>query len=156
MKIASSFFDPLGLISPIVIQVKVIFQMLCKERIDWEDAVPESILTAWYKFLNLLKEVVEVRVYRLLFNHVKEKVTHVQLHGFSDSSQSAYCAVVYVRIKTSVGICVALLAAKTKVTPLSKLSILRLELLGCVLLNQLIESIVKAANNRVDLNDIRG
>ena len=50
--------------------------MLCKERIDWDDAVPESILTAWYKFLNLLKEVVEVRVYRFLFNHAKEKVTH--------------------------------------------------------------------------------
>ena len=156
LKVAASFFDPLGLISPIVIQVKIIFQMLCKEQIHWDDTVPESILIKWKDFLNLLREVIEVRVNRFLFNQVKEKVTHMQLHGFSDSSQSAYCAVVYVRVKTSIGVCVSLLTAKTKVAPLKKLSIPRLELLACVLLNKLIESIVEAANYRIDCKDIRG
>ena len=38
-----------------------------------------------------------------------------QFHGFCDSSQEAYCAVVYIRIQNSVGISVDLLTASYSV-----------------------------------------
>ena len=43
LKISSSFFDPLGLITPMVIQAKLIFQLMCREQLDWDAVVPENI-----------------------------------------------------------------------------------------------------------------
>ena len=65
----------------------------------------------------------------------------VQLHGFCDSSELAYCAVIYIRKQTSSGVNVMLVTSKTKVAPLKKLSIPRLELLSCLLLSELVASV---------------
>jgi len=35
-------YDPLGLISPIAVKAKVLFQDLCTMKIDWYDLVPEE------------------------------------------------------------------------------------------------------------------
>ena len=35
LKITAMFYDPLGLVSPIVVQSKLIYQSLCKEKINW-------------------------------------------------------------------------------------------------------------------------
>ena len=37
LKTGASFFDPIGFISPIVLQVKSLFKELCKKKIDWEE-----------------------------------------------------------------------------------------------------------------------
>ena len=48
---------------------------------------------------------------------------------------------VYIRVKTTLGIRVRFLCANTKVAPLKKLSIPRLELIGCVLLSKVMEMV---------------
>ena len=65
----------------------------------------------------------------------------VELHGFSDSSQIAYSAVIYVRFKVNGVYFLKLLASKTKVAPLKKTSIPRLELLACLLLTKLMNTV---------------
>ena len=45
-------FDLLGLISPIVIQAKLIFQVLCKQPIDWGINAPHDVVKV--KVNNLL------------------------------------------------------------------------------------------------------
>ena len=63
----------------------------------------------------------------------------VELHGFSDASHRAYAAVVYMRSLYSDGqIDVRLVSSKSRVAPLKKQSIPRLELLGAVLLARLV------------------
>ena len=67
------------------------------------------------------------------------KVKTIQLHGFCDVLESAYAAVAYLRvtdIKDSVT--TSLVIAKTKVSPIKRLTIPRLELCGAVLLARLI------------------
>ena len=61
-----------------------------------------------------------------------------ELHGFCDASHRSYAAVIYILAIYSVGrIGVRLVASKSRVAPLKKRSIPRLELLGAVLVARL-------------------
>ena len=39
----AKIFDPLGIISPVTFQIKVLFQEVCKQKIDWDDPLPTGI-----------------------------------------------------------------------------------------------------------------
>ena len=68
----------------------------------------------------------------------KVQVASLQLHGFSDVSEYAYSSVVYLRMEDTDGNHhVALVASKTRVSPIKHLSIPRLELCGAYLLMKL-------------------
>ena len=68
LKVSSSFYDPLGLISPITIQAKRILQTLCKEKIRWDAIICSEVLDDWRSFLVLLKEKELVRVQRCVLS----------------------------------------------------------------------------------------
>lgn len=108
----------------------------------------DDVKLVWSGLLQELSCLCSLRVPRFVFSLDSSGVNQFQLHGFCDSSQRAYCGAVYIREKSSVGVSVKLLAAKTKVTPLKELSIPRLELLGCVLLSELIRDISVAFETR--------
>ena len=36
LKLTAKIFDPLGFVSPFVIQLKILFQMLCQDKLDWD------------------------------------------------------------------------------------------------------------------------
>ena len=66
-----------------------------------------------------------------------------QLHGFSDASEQAFAAVVYMRSLYEDGsIKVSLVASKTRVAPTKKQTIPRLELLGAVILSRLMNNVI--------------
>ena len=74
----------------------------------------------------------------------------LQLHGFSDASQDAYAAVIFLRASNNQSVSVQLLLAKSRVAPLKRPTIPRLELLGCVIAVRLIRQVKDALN----LNDV--
>ena len=78
-----------------------------------------------------------------------------QLHGFCDSSQTGYAAVVYIRIKSGNGIYSEFVASKTRVAPLSKQSIPRLELLSVLNLSRLITTVEKALEPLVEIDKVQ-
>ncbi|XP_017478258.1 PREDICTED: uncharacterized protein LOC108368030 [Rhagoletis zephyria] len=43
----ASFFDPLGLLNPVMVKCKILMQQLWKLRLAWNEAVPQSIHTEW-------------------------------------------------------------------------------------------------------------
>ena len=68
-----------------------------------------------------------------------------QLHGFCDASERAFAAVIYLRSVCVDGtVEVTLVAAKTRVSPIKKQSIPRLELLGAVILGRLMKNVISS------------
>lgn len=68
----------------------------------------------------------------------------IEMHGFCDASQQAMVATVYLRTTNNKGeVTVVLLATKTKVALLKRLTIPRLELSGAVLLTKLVSQLLQ-------------
>ena len=57
-----SIFDPLGLISPIILCGRVIFQLTTRLKLAWDTPVPDPIRVKWLKWLNTLQELQYVKV----------------------------------------------------------------------------------------------
>ncbi|XP_062542558.1 uncharacterized protein LOC134210530 [Armigeres subalbatus] len=71
----------------------------------------------------------------------------VQIHGFSDASEHAYGACLYLRSIAPDGfVTIRLLAAKSRVAPLNNKSIARLELCAALLLARLLLSVCTSIN----------
>ncbi|XP_071628423.1 uncharacterized protein [Temnothorax longispinosus] len=75
----------------------------------------------------------------------------VSLHGFCDASEKAYGAVLYLRSTTSSGIhIVRLVCSKTRVAPIKRLTLPRLELSAAALLGKLYKSTIKSIRINLD------
>ena len=46
----SSIFDPLGILSPIILEPKLIIQSLWKEKVDWDDEIPYNLKSHFEKW----------------------------------------------------------------------------------------------------------
>ncbi|XP_065356328.1 uncharacterized protein LOC135950722 [Calliphora vicina] len=120
----SRIFDPLGLVSPVVIKFKILFQELCLMNLGWDDPLPPDIAEVWMKYREDLRNLDKLRLPRFIPN-VNTKIT---LHGFSDASLKAYSAVIYCLANDENGnIKLSLVASKTRVSPLKQISLPRLE-----------------------------
>ena len=103
-------------------------------------------------YLCQLAEIKHVSIPRYIFSNIDVIITNIDLHGFCDSSNQAYCAVVYAQVATSSGCVSRIVSAKTKVAPIEQLSIPRLELLSCLLLTELMQSISRLLNDTVKID----
>ena len=74
-----------------------IFQLLCKNKPNWDDEITAEVGLVWAKFLHELTDLKEVRVQRLVWSGISGRHKRVELHGFSDSSEEVYSTVIYVR-----------------------------------------------------------
>ena len=43
LKILAMFYDPIGVLQPIMINLKILFQKLCKAKVDWDGDIPNEI-----------------------------------------------------------------------------------------------------------------
>ena len=99
----------------------------------------DVIYREWSLWRSQLKHLACVHIPRYYFPK-DVTVSHIQLHGFSDASENAYAAVVYIRATDGNGRNhVSLVSAKTEVSPIKRLTIPRLELCGALLLAKLLE-----------------
>ena len=152
LKVTSSFFDPLGILGPVLVQMKLLFQLLCQENVAWDAPLPEQVRRQWRAWLQDPREVQQIMIPRCLYDRVEAVVTSYTLHGFGDASKKVYCAVVYVVLEISSGNYPVLLTSKIGVAPLTKQSIPRLELISGVILARLTSSVKKALQTQVQLD----
>lgn len=76
-----------------------------------------------------------------------DQIEKVQLHGFSDASEQAYGAWIYIVCKSSSGeMSCALMCSKSRVAPLKILSLPRLELCRALLLARLMKMLMTGLN----------
>lgn len=140
MSNVAKLFDPLGLLSPIVIVAKLIIQELWREQCSWDNVGAESIAIKWRELYMELKQLEEIKIPRWV--HTSSAV-RAELHGFCDASEKALGAVIYVRTTNELGdIKISLLVSRSKVAPIkTKPTLPRLELCGALLLTKLIKRV---------------
>ena len=139
-------FDALGWFSPSIIKVKILLQQLWESKVDWDDPIPTAIRDVWLKWRSELDVLSSKHIPRCYFSK-ETRIVSTELHGFCDASEQAYAAVVYLRMTDTDGNTqIALVTSKTKVAPIKRLTIPRLELCGAQLLAQLLHHVKQVFN----------
>lgn len=147
----AKIYDPLGFLSPVTLFVKHLIQLLWVSGTGWDETPPQGVCDLWYRFIDELPLLQNIALPR----HVLPSTHQVQLIGFSDASEKAFSACVYLRVVDSDGmINTHLLMGKTKVSPLKRLTIPRLELCGAHLLSKLIKKILTAYSSTVSFDQV--
>ncbi|GFU77929.1 integrase catalytic domain-containing protein [Trichonephila clavipes] len=133
-------YDPLGLIGPIVTKAKIFIQELWKIKLDWSEQLPPDAMEEWMNFYQKLSKVNNLKIPRCI---LLPATIRIEIHGFSDASEHAYAAVVYIKCFNESGQSqTRLLCSKSRVAPLKTLTIPRLELSAALLLSRLVKKVV--------------
>ena len=131
LSLTASVWDPLGLVQPFLILPKLLFQEICKSKIGWRGKLPESMQVKWEQWKSQLPDLAQIYLPRQV---TLLEYDRVELHCFSDASESAYAACFYVKCVYGQSIRVNLVFAKSRIAPVAAHSLPRLELLGAGLL----------------------
>ena len=152
----AKFYDPLGLISPIVLMFKLLFQQLCKSDLSWDEIVNEDMTRRWQRIINSLKDAGEIFLNRCYCKELfLDEAKSVQLHAFGDASESSYGACVYLHCEHESDVHCNLIAAKTRVAPMSNQTIPRLELLSYLVAARLLASVKEAISEILTIESER-
>ncbi|XP_028156849.1 uncharacterized protein LOC114350305 isoform X2 [Ostrinia furnacalis] len=131
LSVISQIFDPLGLVGPCVVGAKILMQKLWVARCDWDDNVSQEMGDLWLSFIDTLTNLNTLIIPRWI--SCDESIKH-EIHVFTDASERAYGACIYVRSVDGQGSArVQLLVSKNRVAPIKPTTIPRLELCGALL-----------------------
>ncbi|XP_053686784.1 uncharacterized protein LOC128736332 [Sabethes cyaneus] len=150
----ASIFDPLGLLAPIVIKAKMVMQQLWELKVDWDETPPGELIQSWLVFVQNLSDLHSLQVPRRVIGI--QHASRIYLHGYSDASERAMGACVYIRAIDKCGNTSShLLCAKSKTAPIGngRTTLPRLELCAAVILARLIANVTKA--NPIPFHEVR-
>lgn len=145
-------FDPLGFLAPITFFTKYLIQLLWSLGVDWDQTPPDDVLSLWARYKAELPLLSRVSVPRHLF--ILESLS-CEAHGFCDGSMKGYSAVVYFKVlDKNNDITTFLVCAKSKIAPLRRICIPRLELCGAVLLANMFSFVLRTYHGKIHFNKI--
>ena len=154
VSLATRFFDPLGVISPITVRFKLLFQRLCESKADWDEPLTGTLLAEWKSLSSDLERCEPILIPRHCIGIDSSSVKSYSLQGFCDASQRAYAAVVYLQVETEVAVHTHLLCSKTRIAPIKEVTIPRLELLSALLLARLMSTTRNALEPDIQINQL--
>ncbi|XP_030834649.1 uncharacterized protein LOC115921367 [Strongylocentrotus purpuratus] len=129
----ASIYDPLGFVSPVVLNGKRMLQEMCRKGVGWDDPIPGTLQPVWEQWCRELQLLEELRIPRC---HHPSDFGHpllVQLHHFSDASMQGYGQCSYIRLMNQAEeVYCCLIFAKSRVAPSKVVTIPRLELTAAV------------------------
>ena len=133
LKTVATLFDPLGLLAPFVLIVKILLQDAWGRKIGWDEELPADLLKVWQDSIEDLQYISQFRMLRCYSPDLWHS-TQLELHVFADASERGFGVVSYLRIVAPSGtISCSFVMAKCRNAPLKKLTIPRLELQAAVL-----------------------
>jgi hypothetical protein len=143
----AKIYDPLGLLAPVIVPAKMLFQHIWTLKVDWDESLSADLHTEWREYYAQLPLLNNIRFPR---KTTIKSAAEIELHGFCDASERAYGACVYLRTITSDGhVWTRLLTTKSKVAPLKSQTIPRLELSGALLLTTLVTTVLQALSRNI-------
>ncbi|XP_048514357.1 uncharacterized protein LOC125501757 [Athalia rosae] len=148
----SKLLDPLGVIGPIIVRAKLIMQASWSHDVAWDADLPQELLNEWNDYVDDIQNVGTIQVPRRVIQH--EESSRLSLHGFCDASERAYGACLYIQSEDGDGHKTSsLLCSKSRVAPMKKITLPRLELYGAVLLTRLVQAVNETL--RIEFGDVR-
>ncbi|XP_049868956.1 uncharacterized protein LOC126368838 [Pectinophora gossypiella] len=142
LSIISQIFDPLGLLAPCIISMKMLLQRLWLLKLNWDEQLPPEISVAWAEIIRQLPQLNNLRIPRFVLCDSHESV---ELHIFTDASERAYGACLYILSVNQDGdVSVRLLLGKSRVAPIKPTTIPRLELCGALVGARLYEKAISS------------
>ena len=119
----ASIFDPLGMITPVTLKMKLFLQELWEKEKEWGERLSSEEITTWKGIMTDLNEISSIHLPRFVGNGSS------QLLCFCDSSSKAYATAIYLRTIKNNKIEINLVFSKARNAPNKKLTIPRLELI---------------------------
>lgn len=130
LSVTQTIFDPLGFLAPVLLPAKLLLREIWATKTDWDTSLPENMNTKFLKWYSNLKILSNLKIPRRIGFGDKSSWS---LHTFCDASQHAYATVIFLRCEHDGKIFLNFVAAKSRVAPLKRITIPRLELMACVL-----------------------
>ncbi|XP_014680507.1 PREDICTED: uncharacterized protein LOC106820509 [Priapulus caudatus] len=157
VKLASTFYDPLGIVAPAILRFKMLFQELCQMKSRWDDLLENSLLVKWNNLVQDLQRAASITIPRCYYPmslHQNCELVY-KIHGFCDASAKAYGAVIYLVVMSHSTRTIRFLVSKTsqRVTPVSGMTIPRLELLSALVLARLIRTVKEALKFEITIDE---
>ncbi|KRZ47770.1 hypothetical protein T02_7890, partial [Trichinella nativa] len=145
LSVIMKIFDSLGYLSPFLVKAKRMLQALWRKGIDWDTPLPQNILKDWRDWIAEIPSISEIRLPRCWLPAGTDCIKEVELHGYGDASEMAYGSAVYLKATTVSGeTVVKLVMSKTRVAPVKRVTLPRLELMAALITARLI-SFVKTS-----------
>ncbi|XP_077981413.1 uncharacterized protein LOC144436486 [Glandiceps talaboti] len=135
-------FDPIGFATAFLIRAKIGMQHLWEQGLDWDQELSQPLQYQWMKLFQEMSEQNNVSFSRCLTP--PDAAGDPILCIFSDASEQAFGACAYFRWQLVDGTYdVRFIAAKSRVAPLKKLTIPRLELQAAVITSRMYKTITE-------------
>ena len=148
----SKMYDPLGLLTPLFVRMKILVQRLCKEKVNWDDPLTEELDKEYKEWLHDITDMESIRINRRYFESSQHD--DMQIHTFADASSNAYAAATYMRVVEGGNVKTRLIASKSRVAPLRTNTIPRLELLAALVAARLGRAIQAALETEFPVNSM--
>eukprot|EP00057_Strongylocentrotus_purpuratus_P016422 XP_011670896.1 PREDICTED: uncharacterized protein LOC105441474 [Strongylocentrotus purpuratus] len=127
----AKIFDPIGFASALLVKAKIGMQRLWQLGLDWDEELPSREKAEWVKLFREMENLDGVSFQRCLTP--PGAMRRPTLCVFCDASEEAFGACVYIRWELEDGSYdVRFVTAKSRVAPLKKLTLPRLELQAAV------------------------
>lgn len=128
----ASIHDPLGLIAPVVLPIRIMMQESWRLDQRWDDPLLEKIIDMWTRLKEEMLSIENLRIPRCVRQATSP--SSMEINAFRDASEDGFGAGVYIRTTyQDQQVNVRLAIGKSRVAPLRQLSIPRLELQGAVM-----------------------
>jgi hypothetical protein len=129
LSVLGAVYDPLGILLPALVAGKVLMQKVVLEKLKWDDKLPHKFSKDLELVQSNLAEISELKIPRFV-GPLRTSEAKNTLVCFTDASEQCFAAMVYLRTVVNGNIMCNLVFAKTRLNPVKKLTIPRLELLG--------------------------
>ena len=149
LSLATSIFDPLGIVTPFFLPLKLLIQHLTKMGLAWDAEIPEPDKTVCNKLIIILLNLNNIMIPHCFIPIQNvEIIKGAHLHVFADASVDGIGAVCYLRIFNENCCVVSFVMGKSRLSPLKPMSIPRLELSAAVIVARL----ARFVNREIDLD----
>ena len=147
----ASINDALGLVNPFIFRLTILFQMVLREKLGWNDILNEECLKEWRLISNDVKQAKDIEIYRW-YGDFKGTV-EVALHDFAGASVSGYGCCMYIRYcYNNYSYHTSLVFSQSRIAPIKSQAIPCLKLQATLLLAKSMKNICESLIPIIPIN----